>query len=587
MISKKFETNNLWVILSFVFSLLFLLFMYWPALSAPIYTTDDQLLILQPQIIKAFQWASIKSVFTFGTGADYYPIRDLSYMLDRFFFGDEYFYYRVHNIILLWGASIFLYLTMRELRVVEKRAVLLALIWAMHFYHSEMLMWISARKDLLAIFFILIASYLFVSGFRQNKTMRMCGCILFFWMSLLSKASFALLPFALIFFLGFNRELLKNRLRLTSVSVLLSTSVFYSLLQRYFYSNITNMKISMLWSQRIKLSVTALGKMSLGVIGSSVNAVDFLNLGDWGIHNQAFFYWGLLVWGMVIAVSGDALVKKRKKLILFLVVLSLLYMPVCGLLFPHRIFYSVRYFEPILVFLVIGTALFLRKKESPIVLIALVSWMIFNVWFTAQEAGYWILPSMQKEKALMTTPHSLDQKALLLSDWLSEAKNQSASEEYRVKIDQLAKELEEKCPIAESESASTSCILFYKLGYEVNKSNKKTEIETRYYKKFQQALLKFNSKKELIIKYELEHSMFLGSNASIAAQNYLDINRVLTTEDDRILFLAAGCLIGRDMQDLKNEFALKNLLFVENIKKYSELNFADNVKLKLSECRLF
>ena len=90
----------------------FLLLIYAPGIPEPFFIIDDQLLIQAPQI-QHFSLAALKSIFTLGNNVDFYPLRDLSYVLDWSWGGDlaanstsvrlQNFFWFFASVLLIFG----------------------------------------------------------------------------------------------------------------------------------------------------------------------------------------------------------------------------------------------------------------------------------------------------------------------------------------------------------------------------------------------------------------------------------------------------------------------------------------------------
>lgn len=297
----------------------------------------------------------LSTLFTPGTHVDFYPIRDLSYWIDIHFFGADLqgvnaFVYRLQNFFWFALSSLLIFFICLKFLNNRLAALLISIFWLINPVHSEMLMWASARKDILAIFFLLLTAYFYiVYNQKKNWANYILTCLAFVF-CVLSKATFGLVPLAL--FIG-NAKHSLNRM-------LLALGVLGSATQVYFYSASTDMRFDYELSYRIQASVIALGKAALGWVFQPVNVVDIENWGQWVELNHNYIYVGfamyaLGLWMLIYSIRLWIQSKDKVPLQIFLA-LMLSYFPISGLVFSHRNFYSVRYFEAPFLFVIVWFA---------------------------------------------------------------------------------------------------------------------------------------------------------------------------------------------------------------------------------------
>src|SRR4051812_21513949 len=99
-------TRKKWTLIANIFTGLFLIIAYLPALSAPLFSTDDQSLLMIPQFQPPITFETIRTLFKVGAHIDYYPIRDLSYLIDKVMWPKSWAAARLHQILLFWLTSV-------------------------------------------------------------------------------------------------------------------------------------------------------------------------------------------------------------------------------------------------------------------------------------------------------------------------------------------------------------------------------------------------------------------------------------------------------------------------------------------------
>lgn len=100
----------------------------------------------------------------------YTPVASLSLMLDyNLFGGGASTGYRLHNLLLHCGSVLLLFGIMRQLRISSAIAAGIALLWAIHPQRIPSVVWISERKDVLAVFFALASMYTYIRACKKQR----------------------------------------------------------------------------------------------------------------------------------------------------------------------------------------------------------------------------------------------------------------------------------------------------------------------------------------------------------------------------------------------------------------------------------
>jgi hypothetical protein len=409
----------------FIFATFFvILLFYFPGLHNDFFIVDDHELILIPQLKVEMSFQLLQTLFTPGTHVDFYPIRDLTYWVDIHFLGGDLqgvdaFAYRLQNFFWFGLSAVLIYFISINYLKNKLVALLISIFWLVHPVHSEMLMWASARKDILAIFFLLLTIYFYIVYDQKKNWAHFILTCLAFVFCVLSKATFGLVPLAL--FIG-NAKNSLNRM-------LLALGVLGSATQVYFYSASTDMRFDYELTYRIQASLIALGKAAFGWVFPSVNVVDIENWGQWVEFNHNYIYVGYAMYALGLGMlvysirlwlrSGD-----KVPLQIFLA-LMLSYFPISGLVFSHRNFYSVRYFEAPFLFVIAWCAYCymrfrndrqLKDSERVFVVISLVCLLASSY----VESKNWSEPYSPLEKAYKDQPQNPSIQQRLFSAFQNE-----------------------------------------------------------------------------------------------------------------------------------------------------------------------
>ncbi len=461
--------------LGFCLVLFVITILYMPILPTDFFSIDDSQLTQVELIQNTPSLEGVVKIFTPGVGLDYYPLRDLTYWIDAHVFDNTPFNYRLQQLFWFFVLCWALWRIQLNFGVSQPLALGITFVWALHPYHTEMLSWISIRKDLLALTFGAL-------GFLAYQKNKFWLCVALFGLSLGSKASLVLMPL-----LGFVALLLgglePNRKNFLQVSILSLLGVGSALFQKYFYSHHNDMSIDWGWDMRIKGVLIALGKYFVGFFDSSQIVLDVEFWGDWFTLNSKFLSIGvLLMIGFVVFLFRA---QKNFKLMIWSAAIVLAYLPISALIFPHRIFYASRYIEAVLFVFVLGLGIFVPKTTPRILLGSVgIFFALFFGYGTFKRVHLWAEPIELWEAAVKEYPQSIP----LRSQFLTELENQKnarlgmAAEwaELNKKSQHLMGELEKDCPLEGKAKFEENCVGVFHLRMNIE-FRKKDSKQTRFF----------------------------------------------------------------------------------------------------------
>ncbi len=177
---------------------------YWQALGHHFLVLwDDRSYVTGNMIIKGLTWQNIKAAFSHFYFYNYAPIHLISYMFDYTLWGLRPAGFIFTNIFLHAANGILLYSLLIKLLRRRLPALTAALIFLIHPVQVESVAWISERKNVLSLFFFLVAFYCYLL-YRENKGRfywEFYACSLgAFLLSLLTKATGVVFPLVLLAF---------------------------------------------------------------------------------------------------------------------------------------------------------------------------------------------------------------------------------------------------------------------------------------------------------------------------------------------------------------------------------------------------
>jgi hypothetical protein len=395
-----------------------------PAWPSSLWLVDDhQLLIDFGPICSDFSWSALRAIFTPGWNLDFYPLRDLSYWLDCRFFGIDAFVFRVHGFVIFLGISAMIFAVLRELRLSVEKSVAFALLWMSYSGHLEWLVWISARKDLLAMFFGLLAVYVFLVAERRSSSSLRTFALVAFVASFLSKATWILMPaaFAVAGVLSGRGRIRERRFFWILASVL---GVAAALLNAWVYARVNDMRADYSARERILGASAAMGRYVWGLFDWRYNILDLENAPEWLQWQGTFIPLGTGIL-LVAFLVGAWVVFRRRQHLIWVALLAAAYLPTSGLIFPHRNFYSTRYFEATLLVALIWIAVKFREnnigKWGRTLFVIVFLW---NIAGLTTQARHWEEPLYAWERSLELFPENrfiqsqiVDHTSILEKEW--------------------------------------------------------------------------------------------------------------------------------------------------------------------------
>lgn len=211
-----------------IFAILLLtLIVYLPSFNNEFINYDDQRLITNNPLIREFSYKNIKTWFTEYVDDVYQPLTMLSWSIDYAAGGLKPFMFHLTNLLLHLLNT---FLVFRLIYLLVRRsdmAVIIAVLFGIHTFHVESVVWMSERKDLLYALFFLASLVMYIRFVNSNKTKYLFISMFLFLMSLLSKGQGVTLAVTLIiidYFLG--RKLLSKKVILEKIPFFILAMTF-------------------------------------------------------------------------------------------------------------------------------------------------------------------------------------------------------------------------------------------------------------------------------------------------------------------------------------------------------------------------
>lgn len=171
---------------------------YAPSIGNDFVTLDDPLLVTNNENVLRASWQSVVNAFTSFDPELYIPLTLLSYQLQAWTLGMEAWHFHLGNILLHLGSVWLTYGFVHALTRKNTIALFVAAVFALHPVNSEAVLWISARKDLLAAFLALASLRAFVAYADRAERRWYVLSLVLALLALLSKVTAASLPLLLL-----------------------------------------------------------------------------------------------------------------------------------------------------------------------------------------------------------------------------------------------------------------------------------------------------------------------------------------------------------------------------------------------------
>ncbi len=161
---------------------------------------DDDTYVTQNPYIKDLSFEGVKTIFSVYVSAHYHPLTLLSLAVDYSLWGYNSFGYILTNILFHIFNSLLLFVFLRRLSGRLEISFIAVLLFAIHPMRVESVIWISERKDVLYVFFSLLALLSYQKYItNKNPALKLLSIsFLFFTAALLSKASAVIVPLLML-----------------------------------------------------------------------------------------------------------------------------------------------------------------------------------------------------------------------------------------------------------------------------------------------------------------------------------------------------------------------------------------------------
>jgi tetratricopeptide (TPR) repeat protein len=175
------------------------LVVFSPALGCGFVNFDDYTYVSRnPNVTDGLTPAGVRWAFTTTRAANWHPLTWLSLQLDASLFGTSAPAFHSTNVLLHAANAALLFLALRALTGAYWRSAAVALLFALHPLRVESVAWVAERKDVLSVFFGLLALSAYAAYVQRTSAVRYLAVAAALALSLLCKPMLVTLPFLLL-----------------------------------------------------------------------------------------------------------------------------------------------------------------------------------------------------------------------------------------------------------------------------------------------------------------------------------------------------------------------------------------------------
>jgi tetratricopeptide (TPR) repeat protein len=203
-------------IIASVLLVLAALAVYWPVTRFEFINYDDPDYVTHNlHVQEGVTWPSLVWAFQTGHAANWHPLTWISHMLDVQFFQLNAGWHHFTNVCFHLANTLLLFSLLKNLTSAFWRSAFVAALFALHPLHVESVAWVSERKDVLSVFFGLLALWAYARFIRSKAPadssgplsrsrancypfVYYCLSVALFAASLMSKPMLVTFPFILL-----------------------------------------------------------------------------------------------------------------------------------------------------------------------------------------------------------------------------------------------------------------------------------------------------------------------------------------------------------------------------------------------------
>ncbi|SRR5581483_6003475 len=174
-------------------------FVFGQTIRFPFVNYDDPEYVVEvPQIGAGLTSAGIRWAFTNAPSPNWYPLTNISHMIERNLFGANAGGYHLTNVLLHATAAVLLFFVLRAMAGAVWRSAFVAAVFAIHPLRVESVAWVVERKDVLSGLFFMLTLGAYLHYTRRPSVGRYVTMSILYACGLMSKPMLVTMPFVLL-----------------------------------------------------------------------------------------------------------------------------------------------------------------------------------------------------------------------------------------------------------------------------------------------------------------------------------------------------------------------------------------------------
>jgi protein O-mannosyl-transferase len=172
---------------------------FTPAVGYDFIVVDDDLYVsANEHVLAGLTRASLAWAWTTLHAGLYQPVTWMSLQLDTQLLGTAPWCFHLSNVLWHTANVVLLFVVLRRLTGAVGRSATVAALFAVHPLHVESVAWVTERKDLVSMFFALLAIWAYAAYVERPGILRYATIVVAFALGLLAKPMVVTLPFILL-----------------------------------------------------------------------------------------------------------------------------------------------------------------------------------------------------------------------------------------------------------------------------------------------------------------------------------------------------------------------------------------------------
>lgn len=174
-------------------------FVFGQSRAFPFINFDDPEYVYEvPEINSGLSWHNLAWAFTHWPSTNWFPLKNISHMVEFQFFGSNPGAFHLVNVALHTIAALLLFIVLRKMTRATWQSAFVAAVFAIHPLRAESVVWIEERKDVLSGVFFMLTLVAYLCYTRKRSLSRYLTMSIAFTAGLLSKPMLVTTPVILL-----------------------------------------------------------------------------------------------------------------------------------------------------------------------------------------------------------------------------------------------------------------------------------------------------------------------------------------------------------------------------------------------------